>query len=92
MHSPTAPGDYDTTMEIIHLFNTPFTLSVSLQIDSVYEAVEVFYADLKLQSTPVNVVVDPISSRAKLLIIDNNRKHLKETNSVSGYTIFFHIS
>ena len=80
MHSPTAPGDYNTTKEV-HLFNTPFTVSVPLQIDSVYEAVETFYGDLQLQSTPLNVVIDPIASRADLLIIDKNRMHLIKENN-----------
>ena len=78
MHFPTALGDYATTRDI-YLLNASFAVPVPLQTDSVYEAVETFFADLQLQSSPLNVVIDPVASRADLLIIDNNRKHLKET-------------
>ena len=94
MHFPTAPGDYTTTSGV-HLFNASLTVPVPLQIDYVYEAVETFFADLQLQTSPLNVVIDHIASRADLLIIDNNRKNLKKTVLsdcvyITSFSLFFY--
>ena len=72
-----APGDYTTTSGVLQFSvnKVSFAFSVLLKIDYVYEAIETFFGDLQLLSTPLNVLVNP--SRANLVINDNNRKHFE---------------
>ena len=74
----TAPGDYSPTTQILRFtsVNTSYDVIVPLRLDFFYEADEIFFGDLQLQSTLLDVIVDP--SRANLSIIDNNRKHFPE--------------
>ena len=74
----TAPGDYSPTTQVIQFtsVNSSYDVTVPLRLDFFYEADEIFFGDLQLQSTPLDVIVDP--SRANLSIVDNNRKHFPE--------------
>ena len=82
-----APGDYTTTIKVLQFSanKVSFTFSVLLKIDSVYEATETFFGNLQLQSTPLNVLVNP--SRANLVINDNNRKHASRNNQCCNTNI-----
>ena len=70
--SPVAPGDYNTTVSVLQLSSAApsVTVPVPLRTDGLFENPELFFAELDMVVSSVNVIVNP--QRTNLTILDIN--------------------